>query len=44
MILDDPELWHNGPISLQLIGRQFEDERLLAVSAVVDEIVNGRGS
>ncbi|EXJ84240.1 hypothetical protein A1O3_04907 [Capronia epimyces CBS 606.96] len=39
--LYDPDLWHNAPISLQLVGRQFEDERLLAVSAVVDEVVSG---
>ncbi|KAL1842824.1 hypothetical protein VTK73DRAFT_3024 [Phialemonium thermophilum] len=38
--LYDPELWHNAPISVQLVGRQFEDERLLAVSAVVDQIVH----
>lgn len=36
---DDPELWHNAPISLQLVGRQFEDERLLAVGAVVDTTI-----
>ena len=42
--LDDPDLWHNAPISLQLVGRQFEDEKLLAVGAIVDEIVNGVSS
>lgn len=40
-LTDDPELWHNAPISLQLVGKQFEDERLLAVAAAVDEAVNG---
>jgi Asp-tRNA(Asn)/Glu-tRNA(Gln) amidotransferase A subunit family amidase len=40
-VLDDPELWHGGPIGLQLIAKQFEDERLLAVSAEVDQVVNG---
>ncbi|KAH8173611.1 amidase domain-containing protein [Sarocladium implicatum] len=39
--LYDPELWHGGPIGLQLIAKQFEDERLLAVSAEVDRVVNG---
>ncbi|KAK4937079.1 hypothetical protein LTR10_022202 [Elasticomyces elasticus] len=42
--LYDPGLWHNAPISLQLVGRQFEDEKLLAVGAVVDEVVNGVSS
>ena len=40
-MLDDPELWHGGPIGLQLIAKQFEDERLLAVSAELDRLVNG---
>ena len=40
MHADDPSLWHNAPISVQLVGKQFEDERLLAVSAIVDEVVN----
>lgn len=40
-VSDDPALWHNAPISLQLVGRQFEDEKLLAIAAVVDEAVNG---
>lgn len=39
--VDDPDLWHGAPISVQLVGRQMDDERLLAVSAVVDEVVNG---
>ncbi|KAK6365144.1 hypothetical protein LTS17_011622 [Exophiala oligosperma] len=39
--LYDPELWHNAPISLQLVGKQFEDEHLLAVAAAVDKVLNG---
>ncbi|OAA60333.1 Amidase [Niveomyces insectorum RCEF 264] len=38
--LYDAELWHNAPISVQLVGKPFEDERLLAVSAIVDDVVN----
>lgn len=37
---DDPELWHGAPIGLQLVGRNLDEERLLAVSAVVDDVVN----
>jgi Asp-tRNA(Asn)/Glu-tRNA(Gln) amidotransferase A subunit family amidase len=40
-ILDDPELFHNAPVSLQLVGRPFQDEKLLACAAIVDEVVNG---
>lgn len=39
---DDADLWHNAPIAIQLVGRQFEDERLLAVSAVIDDVINGQ--
>jgi amidase len=40
--IDDPELWHGAPIAVQLVGRHFDEEGLLAVSVIVDEIVNGR--
>ena len=43
-MVDDPELWHNGPIAIQLVGRQFQDEKLLAVAAVVDQVVNQTAS
>lgn len=39
--LDDPELFHNAPVSLQLVGRPFQDEKLLACVAIVDKVVNG---
>lgn len=39
---DDPELWDRGPIGLQLIGKQFEDERLLAISQIIDTVVNAK--
>ena len=28
---DDPEQFHGLPISLQLVGRRFEDEKIIAV-------------
>jgi Asp-tRNA(Asn)/Glu-tRNA(Gln) amidotransferase A subunit family amidase len=40
-VLDDPGLFHNAPVSLQLIGRPFQDEKLLACAAIVDKVVNG---
>ena len=39
---DDADLWHGAPIAIQLVGRQFEDERLLSVSALVDDVINGQ--
>ncbi|KAL4901432.1 hypothetical protein BDW74DRAFT_187668 [Aspergillus multicolor] len=35
----DEELFHGLPLSVQLIGRRFEDEKLLAVSEVVHDII-----
>jgi Asp-tRNA(Asn)/Glu-tRNA(Gln) amidotransferase A subunit family amidase len=40
-VLDDPELFHNAPVSLQLVGRPFQDEKLLACASIVDKVVNG---
>jgi Asp-tRNA(Asn)/Glu-tRNA(Gln) amidotransferase A subunit family amidase len=40
--LDDPALWHNAPIGLQIISKHFEDERLLAISEVIDSVVNDK--
>jgi amidase len=37
---DDPELWQNMPVALQVVGRSFRDEQLLADSAIVDAVLN----
>ncbi len=37
--LYDPESFHGLPLSVQLIGRRFEDEKLLALSHVVHDII-----
>jgi len=34
---DDPELFDKMPISLQLVGRRFEDEKVLAILEYVTE-------
>jgi amidase len=41
-MIDDPELWKDMPVCIQLVGRPCTDEVLIAVSEVVDEIVNGK--
>ncbi|KAI9065795.1 general amidase [Trametes sanguinea] len=35
--LYDPELWHGMPVGLQLIGRTYEEEGVIAMTEVVDE-------
>lgn len=37
--LYDPESFHGLPLSVQVIGRRFEDEKLLALSHVVHDII-----
>lgn len=32
----DPELFHGAPISVQLIGRYLEEEKLFAIAETVD--------
>ncbi|KAK0264498.1 hypothetical protein B0A54_14530 [Friedmanniomyces endolithicus] len=38
--LYDPELWKGHPVTLQLVGRPYRDEALIAVSEVIDSVVN----
>lgn len=35
-ITDDPELFHGFPIALQLVGKRFRDEDVLAAAKVLD--------
>lgn len=35
----DPEVWHGGPVSVQIVARRFEDEKLLEVLRVVDGLL-----
>ena len=36
---DDPEVFHGLPISLQLVGRRFEDEKVLAILEYIHKVV-----
>jgi amidase len=39
-ILDDPELFAAQPVCLQVMGRPFQDEEVIAVMEVLDQILN----
>lgn len=41
VVLDDPTRWKNQPVTLQIVGRPFDDEELIEVTEVVDRVVNG---
>lgn len=32
---DDPEVYHGAPVGLQIVGRKFEEEKVLAVAKIV---------
>lgn len=38
----DPELWKTQPVAVQVVGRPWKDEDLVAVSEVIDQVVNTR--
>ena len=36
--LDNPEDFDGSPISIQIMGRRLQEERVLAVAKVIDEL------
>lgn len=38
--VDDPELFSSQPVCLQVVGFPYKDEELVAVSEVIDSVVN----
>ncbi|OAP57627.1 hypothetical protein AYL99_08365 [Fonsecaea erecta] len=38
----DPELWDGAPLGVQIVGRNFDDEFVLACASIIDEVLNGR--
>jgi len=40
MCADDPELFSSQPVCLQVVGFPYKDEELVAVSEVLDRVVN----
>ena len=32
---DDPEIYDGGPVGLQIMGRKFEEEKVLAIAKVI---------
>jgi Asp-tRNA(Asn)/Glu-tRNA(Gln) amidotransferase A subunit family amidase len=35
LILDDPEKYEGGPVGLQVIGRKFEEEKILDILEII---------
>jgi amidase len=36
MLLDDPEIYDGAHVSLQLVGRRLQEEKMLAIGQLVD--------
>lgn len=32
---DDPEIYHGGPVGVQLVARKFEEEKIWAIAKIV---------
>ncbi len=33
---DDPDVYHGGPVGVQVVARKFEEEKILAIAAIVN--------
>ena len=36
LILDDPEVYHGGPVGLQLVGRKLREEDVLEMAEILE--------
>jgi Asp-tRNA(Asn)/Glu-tRNA(Gln) amidotransferase A subunit family amidase len=41
--LYDPDTMHGHPVGLQIVGRRFEEEKLLGVAAVIEKVLKTEG-
>ena len=39
---DDPEDFDGAPIAIQLMGRRFQEEKVLSAAKVVDDVVHAK--
>jgi Asp-tRNA(Asn)/Glu-tRNA(Gln) amidotransferase A subunit family amidase len=39
LTLDDPEKYEGGPVGLQVIGRRFEEEKILEILEIIAQII-----
>lgn len=40
MVTDDPVLWKGAPMSIQVVRQQYQDEELVAVTRIIDGVLN----
>lgn len=34
---DDPEIYHGAPVGIQIVGKKFEEEKVLAIAHLVNQ-------
>lgn len=39
MTVDDPEKYEGGPVGLQVIGRRFEEEKVLDILEIIAQTI-----
>jgi Asp-tRNA(Asn)/Glu-tRNA(Gln) amidotransferase A subunit family amidase len=39
LTIDDPEYFKGAPISLQVVGRPWEDEKVLAAMQLIEDVL-----
>lgn len=42
--VDDPEIYHGQPVNVQIIGRRFQEEKVLAITEYVDGLIKEHGT
>lgn len=42
--VDDPEIYHGQPVNVQIIGRRFQEEKVLAITEYVDGLIKEQGA
>ena len=38
-ILDDPEAYHGAPVAVQIVGRRFTEERIMAIAEEIERLL-----
>lgn len=41
--LDDPEVYHGGPVGVQIVARKFEEEKVWAVAKIIHTALEKAG-
>jgi len=37
LIVDDPSVYHHGPVAVQIVGRRLREEQILEIAKTVSE-------